>query len=219
MKNNTAIYAVIERIKNKLKDVIITEKKLDEIIDIELENIDALLKIDVIKELLQYYKDELFFPNKIYNELSEIELEKKIKQFEKIIECLGNRLEKLKTQMTEFNSNQKNGNKNLQLDLTERMLIIAYLQKHKLFPKHNTQIGQTQSIIENFISALLNENIDSIVKARKKASDFFNNKNITTAQKPFKLRNLNNIKHYFENLGHKEVLSEIEELIEKINKN
>ena len=218
MKNNIAIHTVIENIKNKLKDVI-AEDKVQKIIDIELESIDISSKADTIKELLQYYKDELFLPDKIYNELSEIELEEKIKHVEKIIEYLKNRLTEFKTQSIEYNSNQKNNNKTPQLDLTERMLIIAYLQKYKLFPRHNTQIGQTQSIIENFISALLNENIDSIVKARKKTSDFLNNKNITTAQKPFKLKNLNNIKQHFENLEHKEILSEIEELIEKINKN
>ena len=104
------------------------------------------------------------------------------------------------------------------LDLTERSLIVALLQKHQLFPKHSTRLGQTQKMIDDFVSVLLNENIDSIEKARKKIDVFFDVKQITSSQKPFKIKNLNNIKPYFESLGKPEIISEIELMITNIDK-
>ena len=112
----------------------------------------------------------------------------------------------------------KSDKKESVLDLTERSLIVALLQKHQLFPKHSTRLGQTQKMIDDFVSVLLNENIDSIEKARKKVDVFFDVKQITSSQKPFKIKNLNNIKPYFESLGKPEIISEIELMITNIDK-
>ena len=208
-----------------IRNIINDEDSTIKIEEFQSDNVDPGIEqiLYYYSQLMNHAKDFPLLKNEVFKKVIEdlyqcfLTIDKTIDDSSEFWnwEPLFSNPEKKEQNVSETPKQEKKGSV---LDLTERLLIITLLQKHQLFPMHSTKLGQTQKMMDDFVSVLLNENIDSIEKARKKIDVFFDTKNITTAQKPFKIKNLNNIKPYFESLGKPEIVSEIDLMINNIDK-
>lgn len=103
------------------------------------------------------------------------------------------------------------------VDLTERLLVIRFLQNENLFPSQNSRIGQSASQINSFLAILLSEKTDTIKKGFARVDKILSNKDISKENKSDRLRQLNNVLKYFADLNQSAIQIKIETLIKSIN--
>lgn len=104
------------------------------------------------------------------------------------------------------------------IDLTERLLIIRYLQQHNQFPQYNPTEGHTKKMFEEFVSLLLSESKDAVKKGFQRVDKILKSTDLTKENKTDRLKQLKNVSSYFTSIDKKECVSDIQKLISKINK-
>ena len=101
--------------------------------------------------------------------------------------------------------------------LTERLLIIRYLEEHSLFPKYNTAKGETKKQYEYFISILLSEKPDTVKRGFQRVYKILKGLDITKENQAERIRQLQAVRKYFEGIGQTEIVGKIDKLLTKTN--
>jgi hypothetical protein len=102
-------------------------------------------------------------------------------------------------------------------DLTERLLIVRYLQNESLFPTFDSSKGETATNINEFLAILLSEKTDTIKKGFQRVDKIISNKELTKENKSDRLKQLNNVLKYFNQINQYSIAEKIKELIKTIN--
>ncbi|MBI4929437.1 MAG: hypothetical protein HY841_01650 [Bacteroidetes bacterium] len=114
----------------------------------------------------------------------------------------------------ENSENEKNKNAD-ELDLTEQILLISYLQDEGLFVKRKPQ--QTEKNIQDLIALLLNQNYETI-KSKFQDIKTIKEGRITSAQARHKIKNLKNISEIFKTISADNTYKKINERITELEK-
>lgn len=137
------------------------------------------------------------------------------------VNILKEMLEFLRSQIDKMEGNivdveDKSG---FNLNMTEQLLIIFFMQDNQNFPKYSSISGKSEKSFKKFIAGLLNEKYDSVDNAYKTAREVYNQKEFTGKQKKPRTENLINVKKVFEFLGDQNILKLIDDKINLINQN
>lgn len=102
------------------------------------------------------------------------------------------------------------------IDLTERLLIIRFLQNENLFPSLDSRIGLTATQINQFIAVLISEKTDTVKKGFARADKIMSNNDLSNGNRNERLRQLNNVIKYFTEINQSEIQKKVETLIASI---
>lgn len=140
-----------------------------------------------------------FLANDVYNRKLKIQLE-------------GETIEMLKEMIEDLKSETVSSKKSL----TEQLLIIHFLQKENLFPKHNTKSGETQKQNETFIANLLGQNFETVKKRFQDVKNIVENKGTTTGNRSIRIKYLENVEIQFRSIGRTEIADRVKNTLKKV---
>ena len=103
------------------------------------------------------------------------------------------------------------------IDLTERLLIIRFLQNENLFPSLDSRIGLTATQINQFIAVLISEKTDTVKKGFARVDKIMSNKDLSKENRTDRLRQLNNVLKYFTEINQSTIQKRVETLIKNIH--